>query len=1274
MNFENIFTVRNEDLGRLDERTAIDFFQRLLWAEARRVGIEVSKINVTSRINVPDGGVDATVDEAQIATGSGIIKPGKTSYQIKSGQSFRPWQKSEIQKELFGERTPLNKQNLGESIRACLEEEGGTYVLVCTGIDLVESHRTDALNHIKNCLEQCGYQHPKIEIWSQNTLRGFLDVFPSLALWVSGRSSVEFETHQRWSQHEDMRVQFVRGQSQNELIANIQNELRRNNDTVHLRVLGEPGIGKTKLVLEATRTEDLSPLVIYCSVSQFRDSNSPLMTELLRDDSQFSAILVIDECDPDSRFYIWNKLRYSGPRIKLITIYNDYEERAGGITYYDTSPLEDEQIRNIIIQESQIPADQANRWAELCDGSPRVAHVIGWNLANHPEDLLNPSTVDIWDRYIAAGEARNSERTEQRHLVLQHLALFKRFGYERSVAREAQAIAEKIRMADPQITLNKFEDIINQLRERRILQGEFTLYITPKALHIKLWTQWWERHHRLFTLEVFTQDLPEELIECFYEMFQYAAESEAASRIVEDLLGPNGPFHNDANLRTKLGSRFFLALTEANPKSALRCLMRTIGTWDGETLFQFTVGRRNVIWALEKIAMWKDLFADAARLLLALGEAENEGWSNNASGVFAGLFSPAYGRMAPTEASPADRFPILKEAFESGSRAQRLLALEACKTGLQPMKRWDRTLGAEYQGLRKEPKLWEAKTYGELWDVYRQVWQLLVEQLERLPADEREKGIAILLENAPELGQIPTLIDMIVDTVGTLAKKIYVNEKQIITTINSILHHDGKELPPKTRQRWQQLMDELVGSDFHSMMQRYVGMSLLEDEFDEAGNHANQAQPRIEKLAQQAVDIPSLLQSELHWLVTAEAQNGYKFGYELGKRDDGFTLLPILLDAQRNAATNASVFFLGGYFRAIFDKDQSLWEEQLDVLVEDPKLNIAISDLTRCSGLTDRAGLRLLNLATNGVIDVNHFGIFVYGKTIESLSDEVFTAWIEFLLSATDKFAVSIALELYYYYYVFEKPEPTLSCDLTFRLLAFPAQFERLNLHQLNSMTDYYWTEIGKAFLQLYPEKSLELVEPMLSHFDQDGSIFGVFSQTCSVLNQIMGQHPVEVWEKVSRYLEYQTNVSRAVSLEQWLREGGGLSRKNRLGALTLIPPEKIWKIWEWVDKDIENRAWYLAYRLVPKTLSTEEWPTSLARAVLVRYGEREDVRRNLNANYSTEIWQGFLSLHYENKRQKLLRLKDGEDNENVKRWIDEFVEGLEKAIEDAKIGEEREH
>ena len=61
---DNIFTVKNEDFDRLTQNTAVEFFQRLLWAEARRLGIEIS-INASDRVNVPDGGVDATVDQVQ---------------------------------------------------------------------------------------------------------------------------------------------------------------------------------------------------------------------------------------------------------------------------------------------------------------------------------------------------------------------------------------------------------------------------------------------------------------------------------------------------------------------------------------------------------------------------------------------------------------------------------------------------------------------------------------------------------------------------------------------------------------------------------------------------------------------------------------------------------------------------------------------------------------------------------------------------------------------------------------------------------------------------------------------------------------------------------------------------------------------------------------------------------------------------------------------------------------------------------------------------------
>ena len=91
------------------------------------------------------------------------------------------------------------------------------------------------------------------------------------------------------------------------------------------------------------------------------------------------------------------------------------------------------------------------------------------------------------------------------------------------------------------------------------------------------------------------------------------------------------------------------------------------------------------------------------------------------------------------------------------------------------------------------------------------------------------------------------------------------------------------------------------------MMQRYVGMSLLVDRVGENRDREDRAQPYIEKLAQYAVDTPSLLQPELPWLVTNEAKDGYRFGYELAKRDEGFPFCqPCLRHGAMPQTTRAS--------------------------------------------------------------------------------------------------------------------------------------------------------------------------------------------------------------------------------------------------------------------------------------------------------------------------------------------------------------------------------
>lgn len=1269
MHSENISTLRKEHLSILNSIEAVLFVRELLWTEARRLGTENCTVDVPSSINAADGGIDAIVDADISIAESEIIEIGKNGYQVKSGTEFKPWQKSKIRKELFGgEKTAMNKENLGESIRDCLDIEG-TYILICTGIPISKSKLDFANSYIVECLKQCGYENPKIKVWNQDILINFLQNFPLLELILKGFQEANYQTHQTWSQYPDLQVPFVHGQLQDELIQKIQNDLRRDDYPIHVRVWGEPGIGKTRLVLEATRVDDLSSLVIYfSSPSEF--GAGVLMNEI-RYNNDFSAIFVIDECDPDNRARIWHELKHYSPRIKLITIYNDYEEIPADIAYHITPPLDDEQIRNIIIQKYEISPDPADRWAELCGGSPRVAHVIGWNLVNYPEDVLkSPDTVNIWERYIAAaGDTLQSEKTEQRRLVLQHLALFKRFGFEGPIADESKAISKMIEAANPQITWDRFQDIIYELQERKILQGEFTLYITPKALHIKLWSQWWERRSRGFQFETFCQNLTPKLVEWFYEMFQYAAESDAASRIVKDLLGPSGPFKDDEYLNTRLGSHFFSILTEANPKYALRCLMKTIGTSDKETLLQFTEGRRYVVWALEKIVIWRELFTDAARLLLALGEAENEGYSNNASSVFVALFSPGPGRVAPTEAPLAERLHILKEAFESDSKERRALALKACGTALTT-EYFSRTTTVRFQGLRKPPNLWEPKTYGELWDAYRQIWQLLSEQLEYLPKDEREKVVEILLGQAGAIARIRKLSDMVVDTVRTISENRYASKKQIIKTISRILFHDdsyvdNKGLSPEIRQSFEKIRDELIGSDFHSLMQRYVGMDILEDHPLEDG--VDKIKPHLETLAKQSIDNPILLESELYWLVTDEAKNGNKFGYELGRIDEHLSLLSVLHEAQRNSGENASAYFLGGYYHAIFERDVILWEKQLDDLCEDSDLNKIVPSLTHYSGLTNHAGHRILNLAENGIIDISDFGLFKYQIAIANLSENIFKTWIEFLLNIADMPAVHIALNLFHSYYITQKSELTLPDELTFRLLSHPELFKESENYQYNTMTDFYWTKIANALLNHYPQKALELVQLMLVPFGSDKTLFSSFSQSCAFLTETTKKYPAKVWKYVSKHLESKEDYSRTISLARWLREAD-LSDTEK-GALTLIP-RKI--IWEWVDKDVENRAWYLASEFVPKTLRIEEWKDSLARDILIRYGDHGDVRNTLISNYSTEVFWGPASLHYEEKLKKLTKIQNSDNDKNVNCWITEFIPVLEKQIEHAKIDGER--
>lgn len=1281
---DNILTVSNDDLGRLTPEEAVEIFSQLLWAEATSIGLPKNQINIPGAIDVPDGGIDAEVRNAQVIGGQGIIKSGLTCYQIKTG-NFNLNQDSYIKDILLREKKlsesssdtspsvgdstkvkPRKKNanaeipDLKPKIKTCLDN-GGTLVVVLFGWDNPEQTDGQLIDKFMAVLNGINpkYQKNQIEIWPQNKLLSFISNYPSLALRVNRRAIARFDTHQTWSNQDQMRPAFMPGESQIKVIEDIRRELRRGNPGTHIRVLGEPGVGKTRVVLEAIRESDLAPLVIYTQAECFSDSD--LMAQLLM--GTFRAILVIDECDPNHFAYFTNKLKHQCKKVQIISIYNDWEQ-ASEVMYANILPLSNSLISQIILSYG-VPKDKADQHANLCSGSPRIAHMIGLNLQRHPEDISKvPSSVRVWDRYIAGDKDINSEEVRQIHQVLRYLALFKRFGYGPYLASEAESIINLIQSKNANFSQDRFHEIIAELRDKRILQGENTLYITPKFFHIKLWGEWWDTYGRYFDIN--TLNLSPQLFDWFFEMFEYALTSEVATRKAKELLGNSGPFQaNHELLKSRLGARFFYYLAKSEPQAALNCLKVTLGTWSMSELLSFTEGRRDIVRALEYLVSWRTLFVESAQLLLSLAEAENEAWANNASGTFADLFKISTDpRFSKTEASPEERSSILKETLASTSKEKRLLGLKACEKALSGQV--GGMIVVSQNPLQKEPDLWKPKTWEELFEGYRQVWNLLFSKVDIMPSDESTQAIKILIGATREVARYESLNEMVFQTLVVLSKNNSVDKRLIVEAVIHFLHYNAPGMPNELRKKWDLFQNSLFENNFHSRLERHIGMDILEDKVDENGEYKHEE--TIKKLANEASENPEIVLSELNWLLSMDSPHVYSFGYEFGQRDANFVILPEIIHRLKAAEPSNNLYFAGGYLRALYEKEPDQWKVLLGQFVIDEKTKTIIPELIyRASALSEQSAQWILNLLLERAIQPMQLTYFAYGHATRQLNEITVIKWIEILLDHKTIQASSVALPIFDNYYLDKAGPKKMPAELTFNLLTSPGHVEITNPVYNDQMAGYHWRIICQAFVHEQPQYAIKLARFILDHFSNSKSFIGrLRDDGQSTLTLIAKLYPHGMWNCVIDYLTFPID-GRDFEIQQWLRGSDNWGEETE-GALSLMKPEDVWA---WVDQNIEQRAYFLA-GCSPKLLFITENKICWAREVLIRYGTRDDVRNSMIANFSTEGWTGPASFHFQRKIDFLRTFLSKESNKIVTSWIEKYIGDLQETLEHARIQEER--
>lgn len=1251
----SIFAPSPNELGKLNSELGTSVFLALLRCETVAVGLSPKDVVLSLDINVKDGGIDAKVENSPATTS--LLNEGSTYFQIKTGESFKPWWPSHLKKELFGKTNASpSKKLLGSEIKNCLDRNG-TYSIVTFGHDLLPNQHTAAVKELVSLLNACGYENPSVCIYGQGQLVGELDKYPSICLDLIGLDEGGFLSIQGWRRNAQMQLPLEVGDKQQAFISDIQTILC-DRTYQHIRVIGEPGIGKTRSVLEAVSIEDISSSVIYVpSGEDFQKSR--LFSEILKPDRGYSATLIIDDCDNRDRASIWSALKgHSG--IRLITIDHGPDESHDSTMKTLLCPqLEEGQINNILYGYLNKNTDLRN-WASWCNGSPRVAHAVGENLRSNPEDILkSPADVPIWDRFIVGHKEMSSHEAEHYRVVLRYIALFQRFGFESPVNEEGQFICNLIQEVDPTITWGRFQQIIQYYRNKRILQGSHTLFIVPKALHIYLWVEFWKNHGHGFQFQEFLEKIPASMRRWFLQLFIYAHAAEPARAVVKDILSPTGPFSNQNFLESEVGMRFLNYLSEADPSSTLSLLERTVKTWSHEKLFQWKTGRQDIVWALEKISVWDELFFRAIDLLIPMALAENANNSNNSKGLLLSLFCLGYG-WAPTQAPPSKRVPILQELVKSTDSARRTLGLELCGQWFKTHGVF-RRIGAEYQGLRPAIQFWRPKTYGEVFESWREVLKFLTNEMKGFSIADRNQATNILINASKGLLRIQNMSDEVMDILFELAQDKEINRKSITQFVIWELRQNNEGLGKNMLSKFRQLDKILTGESLWERITRYVLHTNWDEEYRFRGDEYSETNlpgERVKKLAKEYMNDTRVFGEHLEKLASENGHRLPEFGVECGKLSTSEFDDKLFSYVRLNASSNNGMF-VGGYLVGLRTHNAERWEKELHQLLHDEELrNIAIDCIDR-SGFTESLLRDMILLLADRKLTSSAFNRFAIRPNLCDINEEFFQELVTTLLDNPDDTTASICTQLVHDRYFENENHQDFPEELVFDVITvIPISKDQ------DQMYEFYWGRVAESFINKFPNRSIELLSHILGNMG-DISHYGSSSYIAKLADKITAKQPQKSWEVVSGLLASETN-SR-YDIIDWLCDSDieDLPRRN---AISYMPAEEIIS---WAKIDTENRLW-LVQEMMPKTLDLDAGGL-LTRLYIEEFCDDDRCSSSLFAHFHMGCWIGPESDHLSKIRDLARKWLSEIQSTKVQLWLGKFIEYLSSGIESTLIQEERE-
>lgn len=1218
------------------EQTA-KFFRSLLRAEASAKNIGIQSTHVPVRVNIPDGGLDAKAQNSSDSS-TPLIPVGEVGYQLKRSDLTPKACKQEVQNNDETALKPMIERLLGD---------GGAYYLVIFE-DLTDQKILNRREALETVFANYGYESVNIEIFDASRLISLAQQYPGLAFRFDETLDVgvDFET---WRNRRSISSthNYIVNDDRRKFAKEVRSEVRGDNCSI-IRITGLSGVGKSRFIFETLDKEPFSSLVIHAAASNLDDSR---LVRHLETDSTTKAILVVDNCSAKYHRALVDRFETQGNRINVITVSDDLNQVTADFQA-ELSPLADSSIEALV--ESERP--DLNRTAtakikEFSGGFPELAVRIltniefgGWN----SEIELPPG--QLTKRLLVGSSSDDHPSFRDLRKTLSAFAIFDRVGWRDA---DGNLHPEFLEIYDV-FGLNtigdtsEIEDIVGYAKQRGLLRGEKALSLQPLPLALLLIKSRIERHD----LDDELLQLPTELLQRAETRIPYFNAFESGQDWVSDVLSRSGWFSDTSILETEAGGRVFKSLSRASAEDATKVLRRFFRTRSHPDLKKFTQGRRGMVRALRGIAVWDTTFDEGAKYLRRLALAENESFANNATGVYKGLFSPAYGPVAPTERHPIERLHHIEDGLK-GDEAEFELALGAASEALKTQ-HYTKSGHPERQGARQLPDLWIPESRDDWVSYFELVWNLLVS---RIPDDpERANAIVETLTGAAR-GLVSTgteLSRLVRTTYVHLSELDYVQIDNVIQSTITICEFDIGGLDPDEQEQWEEFKKWLVDKSFHTRFVSFVKISRQYDEEDGG----------IEKLAKDAVEDKSRLREKYDILFQNNSSNGHEFGKWLAKSDEGFELLDELIEKLNSRAPETLPAFILAYLGELKKAERERFEEVTERFEEEENLRKYYVSLIRIIDPTDEKVQDLFQQIDDGTIAVQELQEFAnLTQPYESLSEDTVQEICNRLLDADSQSALS-SLRLLHWYYIYPDEGPSL--DTPF-LTSAVTHDNVLTLDEtVNSSRTYEWNEIVEAVVDEEPRSSPNILDAVIDASESERNFIRLAGYSRETLGKIIEADPSGAWSIIS------TKISSEGISAWWTAEflSGNLSLGGSLfGRLNWEEVEN------WIGDDPEERAPVVASSIEAKLPESQD-DTTLARELLAEYGHIEPVQNRLESTYFTESWTGSSVTHFKEKKIRMensLQVEEGraDTSREVLRWGESILERLEYRIASAEVSEE---